>query len=150
MRREYEEAFAEVDEILKLMPVEISSKIPTQFKQIISKNRAKDYRVQIREPLELDEKNFKTETIVILGLIYRDFLADPEEKEELQLKDIEELKRIEQEVKEQYDINEVFKKKKNKKENKVEEEYETSMTIYKEPNFMKKFFNLIKGIFKRK
>ncbi len=150
MRREYEEAFAEVDEILKLMPVEISSKIPTQFKQIISKNRAKDYRVQIREPLELDEKNFKTETIAILGLIYRDFLADPEEKEELQLKDIEELKRIEQEVKEQYDINEVFKKKKNKKENKVEEEYETSMTIYKEPNFMKKFFNLIKGIFKRK
>ena len=97
MKREYEEAFAEVDEILKLMPVEISSKIPTQFKQIISKNRAKDYRVQIREPLELDEKNFKTETIVILGLIYRDFLADPEEKEELQLKDIEELKRIEQE-----------------------------------------------------
>lgn len=150
MKREYEEAFAEVDEILKLMPVEISSKIPTQFKQIISKNRAKDYRVQIREPLELDEKNFKTETIVILGLIYRDFLADPEEKEELQLKDIEELKRIEQEVKEQYDINEVFKKRKNKKENTSDEEQQTSMTIYKEPNFMKKFFNLIKGIFKRK
>ena len=39
MKREYEEAFAEVDEILKLMPVEISSKIPTQFKQIISKDR---------------------------------------------------------------------------------------------------------------
>ena len=115
MNREYEEAFAEVDEVLKLIPVELSSKIPTKFKQIISENRANDYRVQIREPLEFDAKNFKTETIVILGLIYRDFLADPEERDQLQLEDVEGIRKIEQDMNEQYNMDGIFSKKKEKK-----------------------------------
>ena len=39
--------------------------------------------------------------IIILGLIYRDFFADPEEREELQLKDKEEIKRVEEEIRKQ-------------------------------------------------
>ena len=96
MERVYEEAFTEVDEVLKLMPIDLLSKIPAQFRQTISENKAKNYNVIIQEPLE--EQKLKKETIVILGLIYRDFLASPEEREQLQLKDAEELKRIEQEM----------------------------------------------------
>lgn len=143
MKRIYEEAFVEVDEILKMMPVELLCKIPIKFRQVISDNKAKDYKVQIKEPLE--EEKLKEETVVILGLIYRDFLASPEEREELQLKDAEELKTIEEEMQQQYDMDNVFKKRKNSSE----ENSSTELILYKEQGFIKKLLNLIKGIFKR-
>ena len=146
MKREYEEAFVEVDEILKIMPIELSSKIPVQFRKIISDNKSNDYKVKIQEPLE--EQKLKEETKVILGLIYRDFLCSAEEREQLQLRDAEELKRIEQEMQEQYDIQNVFEKRKNKKQEEIQD-YSTDLIVYKEPGFLKKFFNLIKGIFKK-
>lgn len=40
MERVYEEAFSEVDEIIKLMPIDISSKIPQKFRQVISENQS--------------------------------------------------------------------------------------------------------------
>ena len=149
MERVYEEAFTEVDEVLKLMPIDLLSKIPAHFRQTISENKAKNYNVIIQEPLE--EQKLKKETIVILGLIYRDFLASPEEREQLQLQDDKELKRIEQEMQEQYDMENIFKKrKKSKREKNLEDnESSTDLTLYKEPSFLKKFFDLIKGIFKK-
>ena len=144
MERVYQEAFAEVAEILKLMPIDLLSKIPAQFRQIISENKASNYQIDIKEPLE--EEKLKKETVVILGLIYRDFLASPEEREELQLKDSEELKRIEQEMQQQYDMDNIFKKKKKIVQN---QDVSTDLMLYKEPGFMKKLFNLIKGIFKK-
>ena len=59
MKREYEEAFVEVDEIIKIMPIDLSSKIPVQFRKIISENKAKDYSIKIQEPLEQQKLNGK-------------------------------------------------------------------------------------------
>lgn len=143
MKSEYQQAFAEVDEIFKIMPVDLLSKIPIQFRQVISDNKAKDYYVKIEEPLE--EQHLKEKTIVILGLIYRDFLCSPEEREKLQLKDAEEIRKIEEEMRQQYDVNNVFEQRKQKSKEKCS----TDLTLYKEPNFLQKFFNLIKGIFKK-
>ena len=144
MKREYEEAFAEVDEMFKIMPADLLRKIPTQFKEMISLKKAKDYNIKIQEPLE--QQHLKQETIAILGLIYRDFLSSPEERERLQFEDNKKMVQIEQEMQQQYDITSVLKSRRN---NKIEEEYSTDLTIYKEPGFIKKFFNLIKGLFKK-
>ena len=144
MKREYEEAFAEVDEMLKIMPADLLRKIPTQFKEMISLKKAKDYNIKIQEPLE--QQHLKQETIAILGLIYRDFLSSPEERERLQFEDNKKMVQIEQEMQQQYDITSVLKSRRN---NKIEEEYSTDLTIYKEPGFIRKFFNLIKGLFKK-
>lgn len=146
MERAYEEAFTEVEEVIKLMPIDLVSKIPAQFRQIISENKATNYKVVIKEPLE--EQKLKKETIAILGLIYRDFLASPEEREQLQMKDAEELKKIEQRMQEQYDIENIFEKKKRTK--RLENDQDSKdLTLYKEPNFLSKLFNIIKGIFKK-
>lgn len=143
MKREYEEAFAEVDEMFKIMPADLLRKIPTQFKKMISEKKAKDYNIKIQEPLE--QQHLKQETIAILGLIYRDFLSSPEEREKLQFEDKKKMDQIEQEMQQEYDITSVLKSRRN---NKIEE-YSTDLTIYKEPGFIKKFFNLIKGLFKK-
>ena len=126
MERVYEEAFYEVDEVLKLMPIDLRSKIPIQFRQVISENKAKNYKKDIHEPL--NEQELKKETVIILGLIYRDFLASPEEKEKLQKQDLDEIQKIEQEVQEQY---------------------ENQLIIYKERGIFHKIFDFIKRIFKK-
>ena len=147
MERTYQEAFTEVDEILKIMPIDLLSKIPVKFRKVISENKANDYRVEIKE--DFQEDDLKEETVVILGLIYRDFLASPEEREELQEEDAKELKRIEQELQEQYDIENVFKKRKSKIEVQ-EHEISTDLILYKEPGIVRKLFDFIKRIFNKK
>ena len=144
MEQDLSKPFTEVYEILKVTPIELTSRIPTKFRKIIEENRDKEYRFQLEEPF--NEKDLKEETIVILGLIYRDFLADPEEREELQLKDTETIKKVEEEIQQKYDIENVFKNKKAK--NATSSAREMGLIVYKE-GFIKKIFNLIKGIFKK-
>lgn len=149
MERVYEEAFTEVDQILKMMPIDLQSKIPIQFRHVISENKAENYRVNIQEPLR--EQKLRKETVVILGLIYRDFLASPEEKEQLQLKDAEELKKIELEMQEKYGIENKLKKRRNNKEkhNIEEQDNSTELTVYKKQSVFRQFFNFIRNIFNK-
>lgn len=147
MERVYQEAFAEVDEILKIMPIDLLSRIPAQFRQIIIDNKANNYTIEIKEPIEEDK--LKKETVIILGLIYRDFLASPEEREELQAKDEEELKRIEQELQEQYNTSNIFNRRKSSKTSR-NESTSTDLTLYKEEGFLKKLFDFVKRLFNKK
>ena len=144
MKKEYEEAFYEIDEIFKIMPIDLLSKIPKEFREMISENKSKDYKIKIVEPLE--EEHFNKETIILLGLIYRDFICSAEERDKLQIQDAEEIRQIQEELNKQYDMNNVFENKKKKKE-----PYDSSkdLVLYEEPGFIKKIFNLIKGIFKK-
>ena len=147
MKREYEEAFAEVDEILQLMPVELLIKIPLQFRTIISENRSQYYKPNIKEPIEDNE--LKYETQAILGLIYRDFLVSPEERDELQKQDNETLRKFEEEMQQQYDIEKIFNKNKSV-EIRENENNMNDLILYKKPGFVRKIRNLIKSIFSKK
>ena len=146
MERVYEEAFTEVDEILKIMPIDLLSKIPVKFRKIISENKAQDYKVDVQ--ILLNEDKLKEETIVILGLIYRDFLASSEEREDLQLQDAEELRRIEEEMQQKYDMGNIFQRRR-KKNKSQDEDFSTDLVLYKEQGVIKKLFNLIKGLFNK-
>ncbi len=153
MKQEYKEAFTEVNEIIKMMPDELVNKIPSKFKEMLEDERDKEYNPNIQEPLE--KCKLKNETIIILGLIYRDFLCSPDEKKQLQEKDARELqeveKSIEEEIREKYNPDNIFKK---KNQNNIEEynnkEENTSMTVIKEEKWYQKIFNLIKGLFRKK
>lgn len=50
MEQNLSKAFTEVYEILKVTPIELTSKIPTKFRKIIEENRDKEYRFQLEEP----------------------------------------------------------------------------------------------------
>lgn len=141
MKREYEEAFVEVDEILKLMPVEMLMKIPLQFKKIITENKASDYKPNLKEPIE--EQQLKYETKAILGLIYRDFLVTPEEREELQKNDAEELRKVELEMQQQYDVQNIFENRKKQ----VNKQHSTDLVVYKREGIIKKIIKFFKTLF---
>lgn len=147
---EYRKAFTELYEILKLMPQELLDKIPSKFLDMIEDERDKEYFITIKEPLE--EQNLKNETIIILGLIYRDFLCSPEEKKRLQERDAKELqeaqKSLEEELRKKYNSDDIFKNKQDKPKNKQVKE--NRLTVIQEEKWYKKIFNIIKDLFNRK
>ena len=152
MKQEYKEAFTEVNEIIKMMPIELVNKIPSKFREMIVEEKYKNYIPDIKEPIE--KCKLKNETIIILGLIYRDFLCSPDERKKLQEKDARELqeveKAIEEEIREKYNPDDIFK---NRNKIVLQEEQppeETRMTIVLEEKWYQKIFNLIKGLFRKK
>ena len=149
MKPEYREAFEEIYEIFSLMPKELLNKIPTKFYEMIQKERDTNYSSNIQEPLE--EQKLKNETIIILGLIYRDFLCPPDEKKKLQEKDVKELKEVEktldEEFREKYNPDYIFKNRNRIVAEEVQESEETRITIVQEEKWYKKIFNLIKNLF---
>lgn len=148
MKREYMEAFSEVYEIFKLMPQGLLNKIPQKFYEMIKEERDEEYLPNIKEPIE--NQKLKDETIILLGLIYRDFLCSSDEKKRLQEKDVRDLKEteriLEAELREKYNPDNIFKK--NRKEIEPSNE-ETSMIEYKEQSFLKRLFEKIKSLFKK-
>ena len=147
------EAFTEVNEIIKMMPEELVNKIPNKFREMIEEERDKEYVPNIQEPLE--KCKLKNETIIILGLIYRDFLCSPEERKRLQEKDAKELaetqKAIEKENREKYNPDDIFKNRRQSNTEQIQQSQENnSMIVVKEEKWYQKIFNIIKGIFKIK
>lgn len=148
MKEIYKEAFVEVSEIFKLMPKTMLNKIPSRFRQIIENEKSTTYTSNIKEPLE--QCILKEETIIILSLIYRDFLCNKEEKERLQYRDAQKIKEAEDELREKYNPDNIFKKKIEPNINNTTEIQENlSLVKVEEDKWYKKIFNIIKNIFKR-
>ena len=149
MKPEYREAFEEIYEIFNLMPKELLNKIPKKFYEMIEEERDTNYYPNIQEPLE--KQKLKNETIIILGLIYRDFLCSPDEKKRLQEKDAKELqeaeKELEEQIREKYNPDDIFKNRNRFVAQEEQSSEETRMTVVKEEKWYQKIFNIIKGLF---
>ena len=147
MKEIYMDAFSEVDAIIKIMPSNLVNKIPLKLQQLINEYKNDKYKPLIEEPIENYE--LMDESKIILSLIYRDFLCSNEEKEILKIRDSEKLKEEEQQLREKYNPDDIFK---NKNRNVPQEEQpslETRMTVVQEEKWYQKIFNLIKGLFHR-
>lgn len=148
MKEEYREAFSEVEQILNLMPSNLSDKIPLGFKKIVSAEKSKTYYPKISEPIE--ECILKEETTIILAVMYRDFLCPKQEREKLIERDSKKLLEFEKDLREKYNPDDIFKKRKKTQtifeNNNLEE---NAIIEYKEKNFIQKLFEKIKYLFKR-
>lgn len=146
MKDEYKKAFNEVIQIINLMPKELKDKIPSKFIEILENEKEKDYNKVIKEPIE--KEKLLEETVIILSIIYRDFLSPIEERKELQKQDLLELKEFEEKLQEKYSIERIFEEKKRTNINKnIQNNNETKdLVIYKD-KWYKKIWNIIKGVF---
>lgn len=139
MEEKYREAFAEVDMIIHMMPVTLTSKIPQKFKDMLIKEKSNSYIPNITEPI--DSSLLQTETKVILSLLYRDFLCPNQKKQELLERDKNKQIEEEEEIRKKYNADNIFK---NKDTTLIRQnEQKTSMIIAKE-----KWYNKILKAFK--
>ena len=130
----YARSFAEVYAIINQMPEEIKNKIPNAFKEFISEEKSKEYNPSIEIPI--DDTRLMPETIVIMGMIYRDFLAPEDEKIELLERDRVELEKYEERLKQAYSIDKMFHSREKK---------ELAIVEYKKDNIFIRIKNFIKN-----
>ena len=145
----YREAFAEVLEVIKNSNQRILEKIPKKFITFLNENKDNNYIVKIDFTDENWDDSIKQETQAILALIYRDYIVSQEERTRLLTEEKEEQIRIEKELREKYNPDNLFKKQDQVKNTEEVMTEEVAMVEYKESIF-KRFINKIKSIFKMK
>lgn len=137
--------FSEVYEIILHMDKELVKKIPVQFINFIKQNKKDNYVTSIDYTKSINEQELQRGTRVILSIIYRDYLCDDEKKKELMQNDNIELKKIEDELREKYNADNLFKKKNNQLE--VEEK---RLTINIQKKWYQKVWKFVNKLLKRK
>lgn len=146
MVNETELAYAEVDAILELLEDEYVNRIPAQVREFFKKEKNKEYILNIRSDIGLDGQKIKAETISLLTLLQINYLCDSEEERKEILKKLQENDRLkEEESREKYNPDNIFKNRNNK----LEKEENVAMVEYKEPSFIRRILDRIKILFKR-
>ena len=146
MDNETELAYAEVDAILELLEDEFVNRIPEKVRKFFKDEKDKEYIPIIRSDIGLDEQDLKAETISILTLLQINYLCNSEEEKQEILNELQENDRLkEEELREKYNLDNIFKNKNNTYENKQN----VALVEYKEQSIIKKILDKIRKIFKR-
>lgn len=150
---EIKKALVEVKGIIEKLSKKEYSKIPDNIKSYIENNKDNDYLWEYDEEKKLEEQTLNEYTLPILAYINTEFLLNSEQKEYMNNLYENNDKKIENELHEKYNPDDIFKNKKQQDiETKNTEKTNNStyqMVEYKE-NIFSRFLTFIKGIFNRK
>lgn len=149
----YSNAYAEVYTILEYLDEKDKNKIPQKVLDAIEQSRNPEYIFDLEDDIELQEQILLPETRAILFNLFRDYLAEPWQKEKILKMQEEERKTIEdmaqmqymkkqKELQKQYPKDIFDSKEKNIQENILPVEYKESV--------IKKILRYFKNLFKRK
>lgn len=152
--KEFAEASAEINEIFKYLPKEEVEKIPSKLREFFKEVSSKDYVTNINPNMPLDKQQIKEKTKDIIALIYRNYWCSEEERKELDQKLIENDKNFEEELREKYNPDNIFKNNvttTKKEESEVKEEkIEQSLVPQETGKWYQRFLDMVKRWFKKK
>ena len=148
--KELSEAAVEFNCILDNSSQEIIDKIPQKFIKFMRDIASTTYEFNYDKSKKLNEQDIKPETRGLISLVYQDYICSENEKKDYipKCKNYEIKK--EEELREKYNPDNVFKNRK-KLQNTMDNEVvkENAIIEYKEKNFIQKIFDKIKQLFKR-
>lgn len=140
------EAYAEVDTVLNLMDKKYLNEIPSKLRELFKKEKSKDYIKEIVADKPLKEQNLKEETLSILAVLnYNYWCKDEAHKKELLELYSENERKYQEELKEKYNSDNLFKNKETKKQSQVVQN-DVALVPVKE-KFFTKFIKKLKDIF---
>ena len=146
----WERAYKEIYEILKIFPKELVERIPASKIDYIKKNMDKDYEYNVTVET-FDGKTMLDETAAILAVLFKNYWATPKQREQMEKYHNMQRLKLDQEAREKYDPEKIFKRENefidsnDNKKDKIKEQ-EISM-VKKEESFFKKILNKIKSFF---
>ncbi len=148
---EYTKSYTELIEILKYFSKYDLEKIPKDIIKIYIKDRDEKYEFSYDPELDIDEQNVSKLTKILLANLYIEYLADENEKLYIKNKDLLQLKEIEKQEQEKYDIENIFNNKNKKHSIDTEVSNNTSLIIVSnKTNIIKRVFEKIKRFFMSK
>lgn len=125
-------------------------KVPKKIRELFSNNRLEGYTPNINSKIPLDEQNLQKKTYSILAMLNLNYWCENEnEKQELIAIYTENDRKKEEELREKYNPDNLFK---NRTVIKPQQEMEQSTELieYKQSNFFKKILNKIMKLFRGK
>lgn len=141
-------AYAEVNEILSLMDNKYIEKIPVKMRKMFENERQKDYNPEIKVNIPLDEQNLQRKTFAILAMLNLNYWCEDEEEKQKLIQIYAENDKIrEEELREKYNPDNIFKKKDT---NEQTENNNVALIEYREENFIKRILKMIINLFKKK
>ena len=143
--KEYAMAYTEVIEILKHVPDEDVKKIPKEKLEFYKNNMDNDYNYKSDMTKDFKEQEISDITKAILANLYRDYWATPHQKEIIEEKEKNDLEKLEEEKREKYNPDNIFK---NKEEKRAAENTNLPVEIKKE-TFFKKLISFLKKLFNK-
>ena len=150
MENNLSKAYAEVLLILSYMEQKYIDMIPKKLLELFNEEKDKNYQPNINPNISLAEQNLQRKTLALLAMLNLNYWCEDEkEKQELIAIYAENDRKKEEELREKYNPDNLFKKK--EKEEKVEEPQESTALIeYKEEKFFKRLINKIISFFRSK
>lgn len=138
----YAKAYKEVLEIIKYFPREEYCKIPKEKIDFYKHNMDKEYIFKINPEIALSKQNISPEANAIIVNLFSDYFATEEQK--VKIKEILDLnqKKEEQEKREKYNPDDIFKQANKNTEETPETNTNIALIKYKETFFIR-FKNFI-------
>ena len=153
MTSEFCQSLKEVYEIIKLSDIEVRNKIPYKFKRFIYKNMDNTYDAKIDINKSLTEQEGISETTrSILALIYRDYLVDSKQSEELKKEELKIAIKVVEKKREKFDTRELFQKINIEEAHNqdINNKNENMMLVEIKESFFKKILSKLKTLIRRK
>lgn len=145
MENNLSKAYVEILEILSYMEQKYVDMIPKKLLNLFYEERDKDYKIDINPKVSLAEQNLQRKTLVLLAMLNLNYWCEDEtEKQEMLKMYADNDKKIEEEMRERYNPDNLFRKKE-----KVFEEENMQLIEYKEQNIFKKIINKIMKFFRK-
>ena len=135
-------AFTDLSIIIKMMPKYMQNQINHKFINLIEQNKDINYISNIKPNVPIKYQELSETTQALMALIYRDYLCNEEERNELLTAENEAIKKIEDENRKKYEIN--FKK---TNKNLYSENVSNTLIEYKKETFITKIINKIRNFF---
>ncbi len=141
----------EVEYILNKLEKSYQGKIPKEIWQFINENKDKTYIYNCDDNKKLIDNNIHIDTIAILTYINIQYLLNEEQKKLINNKLLNDNSIFENNMREKYNPDNLFKKQKNEALNYANSDTtkEKAIIAYKEKNFLQKLFDKIKNLFRK-
>lgn len=146
---EYSEAATEVLLILEHTEIEAVNKISKKFMEFLKENSSKTYKPEFDTSKSIKELNLKPKTEALLGMIYLNYWANEEEKIEFKKKIKENEEKYQQELRDKYNADNLFKNRTTTAYIEDNIQKETALAEIRKETFIQKIINKIKDIFRR-
>ena len=149
MENSLSKAYAEVLLILSYMEQKYADMIPKKLLELFNEEKDQNYQPDINPKISLAEQNLQRKTLALLAMLNLNYWCkDENEKKELLKMYAENDKKIEAEMRERYNPDNLFKTRKKVEQNDEAKEESTEIIEYKEQNIFKKILNKIMKFFK--
>lgn len=145
----YEEAYAEVIEVLNYIPMNEYKKIPKKYIVFMEENCSENSSFIYNIALPFEKQNISDTAKNILGMIFRLFVIEQSKKNELNNKEQEKKKQEELEKYIKYNPDNLFKDKKETSKTIEETRSKEVDLVEHNESLLKKIWNKIISIFKK-